>query len=567
MSPISSLIRPRSLEPLTSLRFFAAAMIVTLHADELFGSAGIATTFSLGQGVTFFFVLSGFILSYNYPTLDNWGSIGKFWLARIARIWPAHIIAILFAVLVTGTTNTYSLSSGQTVIAAIANIFLVQAWIPFRDYFFSFNSVAWSISTEFFFYLMFPLLLLNLRKTWGWTLFALMAVVTINILSGALWNIPATESAQSLSLAGLLYINPLNRILEFYLGILACQVYFRYNSKIIVSAGLATVVELAVLALAIFSLWFTLRVSTLLGWQGQFFETLNHYLTRSGGASSFFAVILVFALQRGFVSSLLSHRFLLFLGEISFSLYLVHRTVLEWFRIDANEWISAIPKWSAYILYWLSSLLMAYFLYSLVEKPCQRIIRGFSTIRSSEIGFILLTRKQMAMWGSVFLLIFFTVYWHPGKPCAEAECNDLWRQATYHDIAAFQNVASLQAMLVVPTTDSLELKMLWKVTGDTSGMTVGIHAVDEKGGILWQHDYLLIHSQGLTKGRQWIDTIKIPKKSITNQWVGLGFAVYKVPTTLTTVQASKSDWGGTRALLIVKEFQSASVYTSPNAPP
>lgn len=76
------------LDQLTSLRFFAALMIVIHHSTGLFGIKNIS--FHIGQGVSSFFVLSGFILSYVYPKLENWYEIKKFWKARIARLWPAH---------------------------------------------------------------------------------------------------------------------------------------------------------------------------------------------------------------------------------------------------------------------------------------------------------------------------------------------------------------------------------------------------------------------------------------------------------------------------------------------
>jgi peptidoglycan/LPS O-acetylase OafA/YrhL len=77
------------LDQLTSLRFFAAYLIILYHSVGLFGIERIGV--NLGQGVSFFFVLSGFILTYVYPRLDSWTDIRQFWRARFARIWPAYI--------------------------------------------------------------------------------------------------------------------------------------------------------------------------------------------------------------------------------------------------------------------------------------------------------------------------------------------------------------------------------------------------------------------------------------------------------------------------------------------
>src|SRR5882762_3313186 len=89
-----TLTQTRKLDALTTLRFFAAAMIVVHHSRGNFGiPSDWAVHLPLDQGVSFFFVLSGFILVYVYPRLDTWDARRKFWLARFARIWPAHITA------------------------------------------------------------------------------------------------------------------------------------------------------------------------------------------------------------------------------------------------------------------------------------------------------------------------------------------------------------------------------------------------------------------------------------------------------------------------------------------
>jgi peptidoglycan/LPS O-acetylase OafA/YrhL len=74
---------------LTSLRLFAAAMIVVLHANGHFGiPAWLPRYVGLGAGVSIFFVLSGFILTINYPELPTWTAVLRFWRNRFARLWP-----------------------------------------------------------------------------------------------------------------------------------------------------------------------------------------------------------------------------------------------------------------------------------------------------------------------------------------------------------------------------------------------------------------------------------------------------------------------------------------------
>jgi peptidoglycan/LPS O-acetylase OafA/YrhL len=80
------------IKPLTSLRFFASAAIVVLHLNGLLGvSTG---SVPLGQGVSMFFVLSGFILTYNYANLRPEGR-ADYLLIRFARIWPTHILCLI----------------------------------------------------------------------------------------------------------------------------------------------------------------------------------------------------------------------------------------------------------------------------------------------------------------------------------------------------------------------------------------------------------------------------------------------------------------------------------------
>ena len=376
--------KPQKLDTLTSLRFFAAAMIVLGHSHRLFGSMGLATTFSLAQGVSFFFVLSGFILAYNYPVLETWADVGAFFKARIARIWPAHIAAIGLLVLLTSHLNIGGLSRGAAIFTGFANIFLFQSIIPLRDVFLAFNGVAWSISTEMFFYFAFPLLIASMYFGWKSKLSLLILIVLFYLWFAVAWAIPSDEAAKSINLMGLLYVNPLVRLFEFFVGVLACNLYVHIKPRINYSVGYFTVVEIAIVMLTLFSMHFSHRVVSFLGWHGEVANVVFYYLTKVGSFWVFAALIIVFAFGKGLLSRVLSLKPMILLGEISFSLYLVHMTILKWYEIN-SAYFQNLPEWSKVSLYWLLSLLIAYLMHKIVEIPCRKLVISLPKLNIREM--------------------------------------------------------------------------------------------------------------------------------------------------------------------------------------
>lgn len=130
------------IKQLTPLRFFAALMILINHG--LFGIHLNSKGIEFGQGVSFFFVLSGFILTHVYQKLESWKDIKQFYKARIARIYPAYFFASLL--------GFWLLSYRWNNITAATYFCMLQAWLPLPNHYFSYNAVGWSISTELFFY-------------------------------------------------------------------------------------------------------------------------------------------------------------------------------------------------------------------------------------------------------------------------------------------------------------------------------------------------------------------------------------------------------------------------------
>lgn len=398
--------KPQKLDALTSARFFAAAMIVVHHGNPVFGSMGLSEMLPLDQGVSFFFVLSGFILAYNYPVLVGEADILAFLKARMARIWPAHLGAILLLALLSRHLNIDLKSPDTALFAAVANFFLFQSLIPVRQVFFAFNPVAWSISTEMFFYFVFPLLIANSFFSWRFKLGFLATVVVLHLWFVAAWQIPHDSmTLKSASVEGLIYINPAVRVFEFFSGILAYWGFTRLRLRVNYSAFVFTVLEVVGVLLALVVMVYSIRLPAFLaGQENNFAQIICFYLYKSGSFWMFALLIMVFAFAKGGVTKLLSFKPMVLLGEISFALYLVHRTVLEWYQLNVVHF-AHLPQWSIVIAYWSLALWMAYLLHKTVENPCRKLLISLPKLKLAEALKLLFAGQQ----GVYVLMMIVTV--------------------------------------------------------------------------------------------------------------------------------------------------------------
>ncbi len=157
MTPVAT---PPDLRALTTLRFLAAAWVVLFTAWPHLDVSFIPTAVTRGYlGVEVFFVLSGFILSHVY--LEAAGekrfSYGGFLWARIARVYPLHLLtlagmaALGIAATVVGLSVDASLTDWRSL---PAHLTMTHAWGLASSA--AFNHPSWSISAEWFAYLTFP---------------------------------------------------------------------------------------------------------------------------------------------------------------------------------------------------------------------------------------------------------------------------------------------------------------------------------------------------------------------------------------------------------------------------
>ena len=360
---------PRQLKPLTSLRFFAAAMIVFFHSR---GQFGIAHNWdSLSQGVSFFFVLSGFILTYVYPSLKDRAQIHRFWIARFARIWPAHITATLLVLLLLPSPAWNPFMLHRPWLAGIADVLMLQAWIPYMAYFFSLNGPSWSISVEASFYLFFPFLIQKLERSWKRKLLLafgmLMAILVLCKWQGLPIILPPYTQT-SVTATALTYINPLGRMFEFVLGMCLCLFWKRHQS-VFLGRAIATMLEIGCVGLIVACLYLLREHPTaldpFLGPAGA------EYLLHSGCAPLFGILICLMAWDRGRLSHLLHGAGWVLLGEVSYSIYLTHQIFLRWYVARAPF---PIPHWLQYAIFWVVVVLASTTIWVLIEKPSRRAL-------------------------------------------------------------------------------------------------------------------------------------------------------------------------------------------------
>ena len=250
---------------------------------------------------------------------------------------------------------------------------MVHGWILQGQFYFSFNPPSWSISTEFAFYLLFPLLIWKHEKNW-WMKLLLGAMIVVGFIwygTGA--NLPETGDPTRVSAHALMYINPLVRVFEFILGMSCATFWTRIRNKKI-SPILLTVLEIACLATIaayvanIFHLVEPLR-ATSMG------RLIRFWLLYDGNCFAFAGLIVVCALQKGFISRLLSNKVFVWLGEISFSVYLLHMMVLVLFTQNLHRF-ATVNSPILFAVYCAILIAASHLTYTFIEKPMRNKLAG-----------------------------------------------------------------------------------------------------------------------------------------------------------------------------------------------
>lgn len=333
------------LRSLTGLRF-VAALVVLLHHLSL-GMPGLpgAALFSGGfVGVGFFFVLSGFVLTYSW---SGSRTSAEFFVRRAARVLPLHLVAAV---------TTLAVLSVHPVAwqVAAANLSLVHAWWPDETVAFSLVGAAWSLSCEVFFYALFPVAVVavrSMRRPLAQAIWLVVGMCLVGLLG-----------LSKPGLGAYLYHLPPVRLADFLVGILLAEACRRgWRPGMSVRAALALVAATYGLIVIVGSVWL---------------EGPDHQWMLSLPMIVPFGLLIAAAAmaeQRGDRPAVGSGRWVT-LGRWSFALYLVHGPVLGL----VHAYLGRATGPGAWVAVGASVALCIAFAgaaYAVVERPAQRFVQ------------------------------------------------------------------------------------------------------------------------------------------------------------------------------------------------
>ncbi len=352
--------RPPNIKALTSVRFFAALWVALFHMLRPASALGaiFAPTISAGYaGVSFFFILSGFILTYSHAQEyeEGKGRAPKFWVARLARIYPVYVVSMALAAYVYRS----QFHPAFHILAYIADLLMVQSWSMRMVLFF--NLPAWSLSAEAFFYLVFPFLVMRLRPRSTrsaiaaiigyWLLAMVVPLICLLVFPASSWHEPYQANPGD---GWILLVRrlPLLALPEFLAGVSLGWLHVRTPMSDRTAAWLA--------GAGMITLLVTLAAV----------DHLPFIMLNNGLLTPVFGLLILGLCRPNWLSRPLSNPVLVLLGEASFAFYLIHLMLENWMTTTFQIGDGALPV----LLKIAIAMVLAILLHLGVERPCRRII-------------------------------------------------------------------------------------------------------------------------------------------------------------------------------------------------
>ena len=248
------------------------------------------------------FITSGFLVGYNHyfkPIPITFKNILNYLIDKIAKVWPAHIIAFILIFIFLLKTNFITIDL-SLIFKAILNIFLLQSWTSDP---YSFNGVMWFISSLLFCYLLAPLMMSIYKRKF----------VEINVLFILLIFI---RIILELNISIDYHTSPIIRSIEFYIGILMIPFYLKLKDSINNNSShivlIITIIELIITALYIY---LAIKMEGI--WIRGYFIIPACLL------------IFIYALNIGIISKFISSNIFMLFSKIQMEFYIFHQVIIR----------------------------------------------------------------------------------------------------------------------------------------------------------------------------------------------------------------------------------------------
>jgi len=340
---------------LTFTRFIAAFLIVFLHyGSELFTDTPESIKIireNLHLGVSYFFVLSGYVMMIAYSDLEKI-DFKAYIINRISRIYPTHILALLLAIIAGILSNKDVFRFDITGFAL--NVFLLQAWFPRHAL--SFNIPSWSISVELFFYVCFPFLFNYFIKKTSLKFIIIASLsfwISAQLVLNAYYSSHFFDPTRPMH-KNFLFYNPVFNFSSFLIG---CLAGFIFKTKKYHLRNYDLVLVLLLFTTAVFIILF------------------HNLLLQNGLLSINFAVIiLALSLNTGNITKIFKNRNLVYLGDISFAMYLLQLPVFMIFN-KMNTFIKIENPYIYFMVGFFILVSCSHFTFKYFENPLRKKIK------------------------------------------------------------------------------------------------------------------------------------------------------------------------------------------------
>lgn len=348
--------RSAHLPALTGLRFFLALWVIVNHLvgkGHIYEPVAVMLPGPLQAiirggylAVPTFFVLSGFVLARTYASTDwNSANVWKYLMGRLARVYPVYLLSLL--IVLPFIVKAKDQPKGWLV---AMHLTLMQGWFV-GHYRAGWNTPAWTLSCELFFYLMFPLLIL-LLKDFGWGR-TVGAGLLFCVMPQVMWAFGISDQ-----------LKPIIHLSDFLMGIAVSRALDLLTDRRVAPAGkwLYGIGFLGSAAIIGYSQFLpkSIPIGTLL-------RPMNA------------ALLLGLGLGGGWIARALSTRPIVYLGKSSYGMYILHIPIL-W-------WVVSWPRFAVRYLYIVLVVAVSCVVYAVLEEPANRFLRSMAG-RSKEAGLV-----------------------------------------------------------------------------------------------------------------------------------------------------------------------------------